>query len=54
MKKSPDAVITTVEEYISAFEQGLIDGHLASVDGTFVGCTFLYDFFHVEGQMFIP
>lgn len=41
-EKSPDAVITTVEEYISAFERGLIDGHLASIDGSFVGCTLFY------------
>lgn len=41
-ERAPEAVTTTLDAYEVAFAEGLIDGHLARVNGEFVGGTLFY------------
>ncbi|MBK8620607.1 MAG: GNAT family N-acetyltransferase [Saprospiraceae bacterium] len=52
-EKEPDAVITTPEDYLEAFKNGLISGHLAkSEDGNIAGMTLFYETFSTwKGKM---
>ena len=44
-EREPDAVLTTLDEYYNAFENGLIDGHIAEVDSLKAGMTLFYKTF---------
>lgn len=41
-EKEPEAVLTTVEEYLRDFRDGLFESHVAEMDGTVVGMTLFY------------
>lgn len=41
-EKEPEAVLTTVEEYLRDFRDGLFESHVAEMDGAVVGMTLFY------------
>lgn len=52
-EKEPDAVTTTLDEYYSAYDAGIISGHIAIHEsGEIAGMTFFYDGFSTwKGKM---
>lgn len=51
-EKEPDAVISNIQDYISAFEAKLIDGHVALDKGKVIGMTVYYEGFSTwKGKM---
>ncbi|MBK8193541.1 MAG: GNAT family N-acetyltransferase [Lewinellaceae bacterium] len=41
-EKEPEAVLTTVDEYLRDFRDGLFESHVAEMDGAVVGMTLFY------------